>query len=192
MIPTKDDISAIHERFMRDSKLSWHDKVVADDLVMYLTEQLELCKREDRGHVASFLVHELGMQGKVDRAEKLLIALLDEFPDDILFLHKLAMLYAYERADGRKAWEFAKKAEKASCSQGRFIVHTLNMQCRLARKMDDFPLLAETIEKLLAHKIVRGSMDSVFENDFLCDLPDGAVPADRIAALNARCKKWRE
>ena len=192
MIPAKDGLTKIFERVSRDEKLARHDKVVADSLVVYLTEQLEASDQEDRPGIASFLALELVMQGKFDHAEKVLVALTDEFPDEVLLWHQLAGIYSDHKGDELKAWGYAKKAEAASHRQGRFIVHTLNMQCRLARKMDDFPLLTETIEKLLAYKLVRGSMDSVFENDFLYDLPDGAVPPDRIAALNARCKRWRE
>lgn len=165
---------------------------MGDSLVAYLTEQLEVSDKEDRPGITSFLVHELVMQGKFHHAEKILIAMTHEFPDEVLLWHDLAHIYSNKKGDAFQAWEFAKKAEVASHRQGRFIVHTLNMQCRLARKMDDFPLLTETIEKLLAYKPVRGSMDSVYENDFLHNLPDGAVPFDRIAALNARCQRWRE
>lgn len=192
MIPTKDDIAKIFERVRRDERLSWHDKVVAEGLVAYLTEQLEASDKKDRPHIASWLVGELKMQGKIDQAEQVLIEVTDEFPDEILLWHELATLYADQKGDARRGWEYAKRAEEASHLQGRFIVHTLNMQCRLARNMNDFPLLTETIEKLLAYKLVRGSMDSAYENDFLHNLPDGAAPSDRIAALNARCQRWRE
>jgi hypothetical protein len=143
----------------------------------------------DRESIYHSIALEQGLYRQLDDEEQTAIAITKQFPHSALGWIHASAFYCWTRQDGSKAKDLALRAVEAAYSSGEFVTHALNTLCRAAKLCEDYPLLSRSIEAILRHTHVKGTIDCAHECDFLINLPPGAVDSALISRLNELCAK---
>lgn len=89
--------------------------------------------------------------------------------------HALTCDYVAAKVAGFEAVESAKRA-------GRFLRHAYATLARVARKSEDYELLEDAIRSIVKLRTYPTRADVSLEDDFLNELPEGAIDAELLAA----------
>lgn len=160
--------------------VTWYDSLWQADKRRDFTDLIEQKLREARDkpqfaglmHVLHF---ELVRQERFREAIALLQTQIKADPSDVHSQIQLAQDFLYYLRDVASAAHQAQVAHNVAVEHGRLVRHALGVRARVAKATNDYPLLAECMEQILAVP-ASGPFDSLIETDFLSDLPDHALP----------------
>jgi hypothetical protein len=154
--------------------------------IKFLEDLASTDKIDEKIELLNYLSMEYARYGMKDKQEEIIRQITILSPDNPVSWVGLAEYLINESKSLDEALLAAKKAVTIASEKGVLIRYAHNAQARVAKKICDYPLLEKTIEFLLSYKPMN-NQDIGYENDFLLDLPDGAVNKDLIKKYNSIC-----
>ena len=177
--------NALRQQSLRGRK----DPKIAAELVHFLEDSLRRVEDNERYLVFLMLLGEHADHRRFMEAEDVILKITHECSDEPLAWIEIANHYLYVRQDNKKALNASSKGVETARKKGSFVVHALNTQCRIARKLEDYDLLANSIADLIAFKNPPNTPDSAYECDFLANLPEGSIDSRLISSLKELCEQ---
>ena len=144
--------------------------------INFLTSLIE--EADNKGDIvalSTMLDSEYSFYGMQDEVEKLRWKLAEFEPDEPMPWITLATFYYSEKNDLEQAKTIINKAIKLAKQKKRFTRHAYNTCARIARRLNDFKLLEETLVNLINYDSNPNNVDIAFERDFLVGLPNGII-----------------
>ncbi len=125
--------------------------------------------------VLNMLSHEYGYEFDGDGNEWSLRKLICLQPHHPYPHTALAAFILYHREDMQEALALARQAVDLATRRGVMMIHSLNVQARIARKVGDWELFASCLKGLMEVFGRHHGPDIGYERDFIRRLPRGAV-----------------
>jgi len=156
----------------------------------------EWVETDSRVGARSFLLFELSsllmVSGRDDEALAVIHEHIDLEPDNPISQRGLAAWHfyghgAYDASEETltAALEAIETAVAKARVHGEWLRHCLNDRCRIVVAMKRYDLLEESLCEILAMPVRPGVPDTAIEDDFLRQVPEGAINGDLLARYRA-------
>lgn len=125
--------------------------------------------------LTTLLESECSWYGLKGEQELLTREMTEAFPEEPMPWISLAGYILHEKQDPKGAKTIIETALQKARNSGHFVRHTYNTRARIARRLRDYALLEDTLRELIAYVPNPWSQDVGYEDDFITDLPAGAI-----------------
>jgi len=149
--------------------------------ISYLQMLYSNAMENDKRDLLDYLGMEFSRYGMIAEEERVLRTIAHSYADDPTALIGLASFLRSEKAQYDAALAIVNEAISVARSQGTMIRYCYNERARVARAMNNYQLLSETLQVLLQLGPGDPRSDIGPEFDFVRDLPNGTIDADLLA-----------
>ena len=148
--------------------------------------------KDDRFDLAGLLCMEFTRYNMHSDATRTLENLAREFSDDPVAWIGLAEHLIFGEEDYDRALTVSRIAIECARNAGRFVRDAYQNLARAARGIGDYDLLEDTLVSLLRIRTLSRRGDVVPEDDFIKDLPEGAIDPKVLNRYSKLVKAYRK
>jgi hypothetical protein len=113
--------------------------------------------------------------GLIDECDSLGRQMIGRFPEEPMPWIVFAAFLLHTKKNAEEARSVIETGVEKAIRRGKFIRHAYSTRARIARALQDFDLLEDSLKRLLLHDPAIGAEDIALEGDFLINLPPGAI-----------------
>ncbi|MDR2240698.1 MAG: hypothetical protein LBE33_09670 [Zoogloeaceae bacterium] len=129
----------------------------------------------DRFALYQLIFHEYAVAERFDKEIDAMRKAIVEFPNEPVPWISLAARLSYDQDTVKEARQVAEKGLEIAIRNNRFVRYALCTRARIAVRIGDYPLLEETVLRLIEDASKIRTEDSGFEIDFLDSVVDDAI-----------------
>lgn len=133
----------------------------------------------------SLLCDEYCVHGLLDKWEKLARSEIEISPNEPMTWISLAGFFLHAKEDFDEALNTIEVAIGKARETGEWVRHAYCTRARIARKLENYDLLEETVRFLIDYRPAPGCIDIHLDHDFLVTLPPGKIDEEILSQYNA-------
>jgi tetratricopeptide (TPR) repeat protein len=129
----------------------------------------------DRMALYQLICREYAVVEQFDRELDVMRKAAVEFPNEPVPWISLAARLSYDQETIKEAQQFIERGLEIAIRNDRFVRYALGTRARIASRIGDYPLLEETVRRLIEDAPKIRTEDGGFETDFLDTVADDAI-----------------